>query len=74
MKTMCKTRVGRTSERDKICKKRWTSDAKKGKKDEIYSTPKETHYLYVFTIVKNFNRRYLCYLWIYCPEFLHATF
>ena len=35
MKTMYKTRGGRTSERDKIGKKRWTSDAKKGKKDEI---------------------------------------
>ena len=32
MKTMCKTRGGRTSERDKISKKRWTSDAKKRKK------------------------------------------
>ena len=32
MKTMCKTRGGRTSERDKIGNKRWTSDAKKGKK------------------------------------------
>ena len=40
----------------------------------IYSTPKETHHLYVFTIVKHFNRRYLCYWWINCPEFLHATF
>ena len=29
---MCKTRGGRTSERDKIGKKRWTSDAKKRKK------------------------------------------
>ena len=29
---MCKTRGGRTSERDKIGKKRWTSDAKKGQK------------------------------------------
>ena len=32
MKTMCKTRGWRTSERDKISKKRWTSDAKKRKK------------------------------------------
>ena len=32
MKTMCKTRGGRTSERDKIGKKRWISDAKKRKK------------------------------------------
>ena len=32
---------------------------------EIYSTPKETDHLYVFTVVKVFKRR--CYLWIYCP-------
>ena len=32
MKTMYKTRGGRTSERDKIGRKRWTSDAKKRKK------------------------------------------
>ena len=35
MKTTCKTRGGRTSERDKIGKKRWTSDAKKGKKQNM---------------------------------------
>ena len=29
---MCKTRCGRTLERDKIGYKRWTSAAKKGKK------------------------------------------
>ena len=38
MKTMCKTRGGRTSERDKISKKRWTSDAKKRKKGTKYDT------------------------------------
>ena len=35
---MCKTRDGRMSERDKIGKKRWTSDAKKGKKKTKYET------------------------------------
>ena len=35
MKTMCKTRGGRMLERDKIGKKRWTSDTKE-KKDEIW--------------------------------------
>ena len=32
MKTMCKTHGGHTSERGKIGKKRWTSDAKNRKK------------------------------------------
>ena len=36
MNTMCKTRGGHTSERDKIGKKQWTSDAKNRKKDEIW--------------------------------------
>ena len=39
MKTMCKPRGGRTSERDKIGKKRWTSDVKKEKRtkyDTVY--------------------------------------
>ena len=36
MKTMCKTRGGHTSERGKIGKKQWTSDAKNRKKDEIW--------------------------------------
>ena len=30
----------------------------------VYSTPEETHHLYAFTIVKKFNWRYLCYLFI----------
>ena len=35
---MCKTRGGRTSERDKIGKKRWISDSKKRKKRTKYDT------------------------------------
>ena len=41
---------------------------------QTYSTPTETHLLYVFTVVNKFNLQELCYLMIYCPEILYADF